>query len=142
MKTAPSRKVPKLNIVLADETQTTLYLNHYLTSRQKKEAIQELGYLNFIILDHYFFKASMKNTDFTDTTLSKELGISERQIQIARLRLIKTGWFLQLNYNSTAGKPVLITILGKNNVRKFSDKAEEDISDMFARLLSQADTIK
>ena len=92
---------------------------YYITGLQRKQLIQELGDICYIIFAIYVEKSQIDGFDYSDEKVAKLLGYSERKIQRARQTLIKHGWFARSIYTNSKGRKVIMTYLGQAAVHTF-----------------------
>ena len=107
------------------ETRKVRHVSTYLTMKQKREVLNELGERPYILLDHYFYKVNVHSFDFSDEKVAKELGQSERTIRRWRTALIRTDWILQFTYTCHKIIPTKVTVVGKELVQKYRTDSEE-----------------
>lgn len=111
----------------AIEYRTVIQKNHntktatpyYVTGTQRKQLIQQLGDVCYIVFLVYVEKSQIDGFDYSDEKVAKLLGYSERKIQRARQTLIKYGWFARSIYTNSKGRKVIMTYLGQAAVHTF-----------------------
>jgi hypothetical protein len=129
----------KLQLIYRTTKQKTIYIRHYLTTDQKREAIQDLGYAGLVLLDQYLFKASMNHSDFSDRVISKELGIPLKTVKYCRLKLIKQGYMYQNTFHSKDKQSIVLLAFGKQDVSQLTGKEDITLQDVLSRLFEQAE---
>ena len=92
---------------------------YYITGLQRRQLIQELGDICYIIFAVYVEKSQIDGFDYSDEKVAKLLGYSERTVQRTRLKLTKHGWFARSVYTNKKGRKVIMTYLGQAAVHTF-----------------------
>ncbi len=125
--TIPSDKY----VTFVTKQKYTIHLKYYLTTKQEKEVITTLGYVCFVILNHYLRKASMDDHNFNDSLVTKDLGIPLRTVSDTRRKLIQSGWFIQRTFRSAGVTPIIATAIGKEQVQALKARTTGSFQKMF-----------
>jgi len=115
--TKPLKTSNNAAVVFATRQEYILHLKYYLTAKQEKEVITTLGYVCFVVLNHYLRKANMDDYNFSDTTVASTLGMPVRTVKNTRQKLSKVGWFIQRIFRNTGSTPITVTAIGKERVQ-------------------------
>ena len=122
------------------ETRKVRHVTAYLTMKQKREVLKELGDRPYTLLCHYLDKVNMCSNDFSDAKVARELGQSERTIRRWRTTLIRTDWVLQFTYTCPRIVPTKVTVVGKDMVQKYREDSEE-FSEYMAKVFKATENM-
>ena len=91
----------------------------YLTEKERREVILDVGDNALILYEHYINKGNIKDYEFTDLKNANALGWKESKAKRLRWILQQNGYIHTAVFTHSTTRRVTHTYIGKDNVTKF-----------------------
>jgi len=93
-----------------------IYTKYFISGRERKQLIQELGDAACMLYEYYLRMASKGDEPLTDEAASDYFGWNIHKAKRNRLALIRAGWFRQVRSTYSDGRRGMTLYIGESAV--------------------------